>query len=98
MPEALREKEFKRMVQMEELAVLKADIELGFADAAAGRVKALVTGGFRSDLGADRFAAARSIIGTAKRRGTDACQAIRDTLTGPIRARFRLKDAIIYKK
>ena len=96
MPEALREKEFKRMVQMEELALLTADIELGLADVAAGRVKAFVTGGFRSDWGADRFAAVRSIIGTAKRRGTDACQAIRDTFTGPIRARSGLKNAIIF--
>jgi transposase len=41
-----------------------------------------VTGGFRSDWGADLFAAVRSIIGTAQRRGIDAYQAIRDTLRG----------------
>ena len=41
-----------------------------------------VTGGFRSDWGADLFAAVRSIIGTAARRGIDAHQAIRDTLRG----------------
>jgi transposase len=41
-----------------------------------------VTGGFRSDWGADLFAAVRSVIGTAKRRGIDAYQAIRDTLQG----------------
>lgn len=41
-----------------------------------------VTGGFRSDWGADLFAAVRSVIGTAKRRGIDAYTAIRDTLQG----------------
>ena len=41
-----------------------------------------VTGGFRSDWGADLFAAVRSIIGTAARRGIDAYQAIRQTLRG----------------
>lgn len=41
-----------------------------------------VTGGFRSDWGADLFAAVRSIIGTAARRGIDAYQAIQDTLRG----------------
>jgi transposase len=41
-----------------------------------------VTGGFRSDWGADLFAAARSVIGTAKRQGIDAYKAIRDTLQG----------------
>ena len=41
-----------------------------------------VTGGFRSDWGANLFAAVRSVIGTAKRRGIDAYQAIRDTLRG----------------
>jgi len=39
-----------------------------------------VTGGFRSNWGADLFAAVRSVIGTAKRRGVDAYQAIRNTL------------------
>ena len=39
-----------------------------------------VTGGFRSDSGADLFAAIRSVIGTAARRGIDAHQAIRNTL------------------
>ena len=39
-----------------------------------------VTGGFRSDWGADLFAAVRSVIGTAARHGSDAYQAIRDTL------------------
>ena len=41
-----------------------------------------VTGGFRSDWGADLFAAVRSVIGTAARRGIDAYQAIHDTLRG----------------
>ncbi len=41
-----------------------------------------VTGGFRSDWGADLFAAVRSVIGTAARRGIDAYQAIQNTLRG----------------
>lgn len=41
-----------------------------------------VTGGFRSDWGADLFAAVRSVIGTAARRGVDAYQAIQQTLRG----------------
>jgi transposase len=41
-----------------------------------------VTGGFRSDWGADLFAAVRSVIGTAQRQGIDAYQAIRATLQG----------------
>ena len=41
-----------------------------------------VTGGFRSKWGADLFAAVRSVIGTAKRRGIDAYQAIHNTLRG----------------
>jgi transposase len=41
-----------------------------------------VSGGFRSDWGADLFGAIRSVIGTAKRRGIDAYQAILDTLQG----------------
>jgi transposase len=41
-----------------------------------------VTGGFRSDWGADLFAAVRSVIGTAARRGTDAFQAIVTVLRG----------------
>jgi transposase len=41
-----------------------------------------VTGGFRSDWGADLFAAVRSVIGTAKRRGIDAYEAILATLRG----------------
>src|SRR6476619_2424139 len=41
-----------------------------------------VTGGFRSNWGADLFAAVRSVIGTAARRGIDAYQAIRQTLRG----------------
>jgi transposase len=41
-----------------------------------------VTGGFRSAWGADFFAAARSIIGTAARRGIDAYQAILMVLQG----------------
>jgi transposase len=36
-----------------------------------------VTGGFRSNWGADLFAAVRSVVGTAARRGRDAYQAIR---------------------
>jgi transposase len=41
-----------------------------------------ITGGFRSAWGADLYAAVRSIIGTAARRGIDAYQAIRTTLQG----------------
>jgi transposase len=41
-----------------------------------------VTGGFRSKWGADLFAAVRSVIGTAKRRGVDAYAAIHATLQG----------------
>ena len=41
-----------------------------------------VTGGFRSEWGANLFAAVRSVIGTAARRGINAYQAIRDTLCG----------------
>lgn len=41
-----------------------------------------VTGGFRSHWGADLFAAVRSVIGTAKRRGADAYAAIAATLRG----------------
>lgn len=41
-----------------------------------------VTGGFRSDWGADLFAAIRSVIGTAARRGIDAYTAILNTLRG----------------
>lgn len=41
-----------------------------------------VTGGFRSDWGADLFAAVRSVVGTAARRGVDAYQAIQQTLRG----------------
>jgi len=41
-----------------------------------------VTGGFRSDWGADLFAGFRSVLGTASRRGIDAYQAIKMTLQG----------------
>ena len=41
-----------------------------------------VTGGFRSTWGADLYAAVRSIIGTAARRGIGAYQASRATLQG----------------
>src|SRR6476469_295999 len=41
-----------------------------------------LTGGFRSNWGADLFAAVRSAVGTAARRGIDAYQAIRQTLRG----------------
>jgi len=41
-----------------------------------------VTGGFRSGWAADLFAAVRSVIGTAKRRGIDAYAAIAATLRG----------------
>ena len=41
-----------------------------------------VTGGFRSKSGANFFAAVRSIIGTAARRGIDAYQAIKMVLQG----------------
>ena len=41
-----------------------------------------VTGGFRSSWGADLFAAARSVIGTASRRGVDAFHASRAVLGG----------------
>jgi transposase len=41
-----------------------------------------VTGGFRSQWGADLFAAVRSVIGTAARRGLGAYQAIHAVLDG----------------
>jgi transposase len=41
-----------------------------------------VTGGFRLTWGADFFAATRSIVGAAARRGIDAFQAISMTLYG----------------
>jgi transposase len=41
-----------------------------------------VTGGFRSNWGADLFAAVRSVVGTAARNGLDAYQAIRAALCG----------------
>ncbi len=41
-----------------------------------------VTGGFRSEWGKDLFAAFRSVVGTAARRGIDAYQAVRMTLSG----------------
>jgi len=41
-----------------------------------------VTGGFRSNWGKDLFAGFRSIVGTAARRGIDAYQAVRMTLSG----------------
>jgi len=41
-----------------------------------------VTGGFRSDWGADLFAAVKSVIGTAARTGIDAYAAILNTLRG----------------
>jgi transposase len=41
-----------------------------------------VTGGFRSDWGADLFAAVRSAVGTAARHGIDAYQAILTVLAG----------------
>ena len=44
--------------------------------------KAGVTGGFRSEWGADFYAALRSVIGTARRRGVDAYTTTLDTLRG----------------
>jgi transposase len=41
-----------------------------------------VTGGFRSQWGADLYPAVRSVVGTAARRGSDAYQAIRAVLHG----------------
>jgi len=41
-----------------------------------------VTGGFRSNWGADLFAAVRSVVGTAARHGADAYQAIHAILGG----------------
>ena len=41
-----------------------------------------VTGGFRSDWGADLFAGIRSVIGTAARHGIDTYDAILNTLRG----------------
>jgi transposase len=41
-----------------------------------------VTGGFRSQWGADLFAGVRSVVGTAARRGKDAYQAIAAVLHG----------------
>ena len=43
-----------------------------------------VTGGFRSNWGADLFAGVRSIIGTATRRRMGAYQAIQQTLSGQV--------------
>jgi transposase len=39
-----------------------------------------VTGGFRSDWGADLFAGIRSVVGTASRQGQNPFDAIRSTL------------------
>ena len=41
-----------------------------------------VTGGFRSDWGADLFASIRSVVGTAACSGVDAYAAVRDALCG----------------
>ncbi|MGI4802642.1 MAG: IS66 family transposase [Janthinobacterium lividum] len=41
-----------------------------------------VTGGFRSEWGKDLFAAFRSVVGTAARRGINAYQAVLMTLLG----------------
>jgi transposase len=41
-----------------------------------------VTGGFRSNWGADLFAGVRSVVGTASRQGNNAYQAIRAVLNG----------------
>ena len=41
-----------------------------------------VTGGFRSQWGADLFASLRSVVGTAARAGIDAYAAILNTLCG----------------
>lgn len=41
-----------------------------------------VTGGFRSDWGKNLFAVFRSVVGTAARRGINAYQAVRMTLSG----------------
>ena len=41
-----------------------------------------MTGGFRSEWGKDLFAAFRSVIGTAARRGINAYQAVLVTLSG----------------
>ena len=41
-----------------------------------------VTGGFRSNWGADLFGAVRSVVGTAARQGRDAYQAVRAVLDG----------------
>jgi len=41
--DALRDWKLKRTVQIQELAALKADIERGLADMAAGRVQAFDT-------------------------------------------------------
>jgi transposase len=43
-----------------------------------------VTGGFRSDWGADLFAGVRSVVGTAARKGIGAYQAIHATLRGGV--------------
>ncbi len=48
----------------------------------ADRHLSQVTGGFRSDWGADLFASVRSVVGTAARNGINAYAAIRDTLCG----------------
>ncbi|KDM65137.1 transposase [Acidiphilium sp. JA12-A1] len=41
-----------------------------------------VTGGFRSNWGADFFANVRSVVGTAARHGLDAYTAIKNAVTG----------------
>ncbi len=41
-----------------------------------------VTGGFRSDWGAELFAGIKSVLGTAARHGLDPSQALRQTLCG----------------
>lgn len=43
-----------------------------------------VTGGFRSDWGADLFASVKSVVGTAARQGVDAYAAILNTLRGKL--------------
>ena len=43
-------------------------------------------GGFRSNWGADLFAAVRSVVGTAARHGADAYQAIHAILASVLQA------------
>ena len=72
-------------------AEIAADNNSGERELRPTATRRKVAGGVRSEWGADLFAAVRSVIGTARRRGIGAYQAIRDALRGqsalqPVRA------------